>query len=267
MLPFNPARYGNVAVRGGSSAFSPASLSPALWLEANAANLFQSNAGSTAVSADGDVVGFWTDLSGNSYNLSSAANDTTRPTYQSNSGHPYVVFDGVNDLLRKVAALGLYANGTCSLFVAVRGNPGTTSLVLAGEENSGSANTRADWLNSDSGTATSSAFFMRGDSGTPSQTGTLNASAWDNTDKVIGLVWDGANVIGYSNSTASASRALASGLTITLNQFALGGLLRTTASNWFAARVYGLVAVKSALNSTDRANLVTYLGNLMGLSL
>src|SRR4051812_35647666 len=76
------------------SAFTPLSLIPALWIDpSDIATMFQSNAGTTAVT-DGSACGYAGDKSGNGFHLTSVADDTTRPTWNNNGGLPYLNFDG-----------------------------------------------------------------------------------------------------------------------------------------------------------------------------
>src|SRR5690349_15189678 len=101
------------------AAFTPASLSPALWIDpSDTATMFQSNAGSTAVT-DGSVCGYAGDKSGNSFNLTSLANDASRPTWVANAGLSYLSFNGTSQWLQRAMALGLYAAAANSVFVAV----------------------------------------------------------------------------------------------------------------------------------------------------
>lgn len=81
---------------GGGASFTPASLSPLLWLRASAG--VYSDAGVTPV-VDGDPVYQWSDQSGN-------GNDLSQPTLSSRpawtAGSPgYPTFDGVDDFLTR----------------------------------------------------------------------------------------------------------------------------------------------------------------------
>lgn len=75
---------------GGGSAFSPLSLSPALWLAASTITGLN----------DGEAITTWADISGNGRDAAQATADN-KPTYQTNelNGYPVVRFDGSNDLL------------------------------------------------------------------------------------------------------------------------------------------------------------------------
>jgi hypothetical protein len=70
------------------------------WDFSDPASLRQTTAGATAVTADGDVVGYALDKSGNSRPMA-ANNDARRPVYKVNilSGRSAVRFDGVDDAL------------------------------------------------------------------------------------------------------------------------------------------------------------------------
>jgi hypothetical protein len=92
--------------------FSPASLFAAgetgLWLSSSDIDsLFQLSNGTTAVAANNDPVGYWTDLSGNG-NHCIQATAGNRPLYK--TAGPAVLFDGTTDYLsvasRLIATIG-----------------------------------------------------------------------------------------------------------------------------------------------------------------
>lgn len=81
--------------------FTPAALSPHLWLDATIiGSLDQASGGGTPVTADGDPVGLWRDQSGNSRNVTAATNGE-RPLYKTGIQHslPALLFDSVDDRL------------------------------------------------------------------------------------------------------------------------------------------------------------------------
>jgi len=251
--------------------WTPASLAtpPVLWLEAGAANLYQSNAGSGArPAADGDYVGFWQDKSANAFNLSSLADDTTRGQWYSNGGQPYVNFDGTSQFLRRLSDLGLYSsvNGY-SVFVAVRGVAGQSSKYLIQQANGSDAGTifapiytqTANYLG---------LFYRNSASLTVLQQTQLSANAFDGTDRVVGVSDDntGASVIGYTDGAASSNKTYTR-QALTLDRFGLGCFYRTSPSSYFAARVYGVLALPYIPDATTRGHINTYLGSLMGKAL
>jgi hypothetical protein len=252
-----------------AGAFTPADLSPSLWIEPRAGSVFQSNAGSTAAASNGDPVGYIADLSGNGFHLTSVADDTTRPTVQNVGVLPYLSFDGSNDMLRRVANLGIYSGGAFSVFIAARGSPGAINNYLLTEGNSGSTSQLLGVFKSGAATASTWNELYRDNAGANMSSATIAvASAWDGTDNVVGLTEDGSgNSSGYLDTTTAADTGTYTRGTATFNQLALGALLRTTPSGWFAGWVYGLVVVSRVITATERQNLITYLGNLMGRSL
>lgn len=81
---------------------------------------FQNIDGTTVADDDGEVVGYWTDQSGNGRHLIAGGNDTTRPTIQTNeinTSLPCVRFDGSNDML--LTADSALAPPFC-MFIVVR---------------------------------------------------------------------------------------------------------------------------------------------------
>jgi hypothetical protein len=120
-----------------SGAFTPYDLGPSLWLEADQLSTLFTTVSGTTTPADTGTVGRWLDRSGNGFDLTAAADDTTRPTWNAGGGFPYVNFDGSNDVLRRTASLGMYEAGALSMFVATRANP-TGGQHLVSERSSSS---------------------------------------------------------------------------------------------------------------------------------
>jgi hypothetical protein len=103
---------------GGSSEFSPLSLSPVLWLKADAGT-YQSSGGSAAT-ADSDPVGEWQDQSGNGNHVTQGTG-TAKPLLKLNvqNSLPGVLFDGSDDILA-VATPVLTATASISIFAVVK---------------------------------------------------------------------------------------------------------------------------------------------------
>jgi hypothetical protein len=255
-----------VAGNGGGGPWTPAMLSPALWIEARS-GVFQSNAGTTAATANSDPVGFITDLSGNGFHLSSTADDTTRPLLQGVGANPYLDFDGSNDCLRRAASLGMFSAGSVSIFAALRANPASNGHLL-NEGNSGNSNQVYQLFNALPGTPTSRTQFIRTDDNVLISASGNTPSFFNNSDQVLGVTDDGSNLIPYIDSAAQTTRTYTRSGSFTFNIFGLGALVRNTISLYFQHRLYGLVIVNGAvLSGTDRALLITYLGALQGRTL
>lgn len=85
--------------RLGGAAFSPLSLSPIAWYDpSDFSTLFQNSNGTTAVTADGDPVGYMADKSGNGHHLIQAT-AASRPLYKTSGGLRWLEFDGTDDFL------------------------------------------------------------------------------------------------------------------------------------------------------------------------
>lgn len=233
------------------------------------AMLWQTNTGTTAVSADGDVVGTWKDWSGNVRDLTSAANDTTRPVYRTGGGYPYLEFDGSNDILRWLGDLGLWNSSGYTAAIAFRSASNAANRTLMGCGNTGSSN-QVITLQSVLSNADDATGWIRNNSGTDvlSSSVAINTS-FDETDRVLIVVDNGSSVQMYLDGTAGTSRSYTRGAnSLTLNTFSVGGLLRNTAGQFFATRIHA-VAVWPAINldSTDRATVTTAFGALQGRTL
>lgn len=250
-------------------AFTPASLSPNWWVEPGKGGLFQSNAGTTAATANSDVVGFAPDQSGNTFTLTSVADDTTRPTLQGVGTFPYLSFDGTNDLLRRTAALDGWTAGAATWAFTFRSNSNAVNTFPFAVRSSSTTNSVYALFKANSGTATTASMLVRDDvgvgvTGFPAD----NANAFNGSDHVMIFIDTGTSVSVYLDGVSvNGIASYTHSQTLTLDRTALGGSLSTSAANWWAGRIYGGVVLNRAINSTERGNLTTYMGNLAGLSL
>lgn len=249
---------------GGStvSSFSPSSLSPALWLEAgDGSTIFKSNACSTAASANTDPVGCIQDKSGNSFNMTSVADDTTRPLLLGVGTRPYLSCDGSNDLLRKTTDLGMYASGSgVSVFAAVRGNPAAGNVLFASPNSIVSVTFYVPMQATGTGADASSQ--IRDTAGTVLPNGTsIGTNGFDNTDRVVGFIDDTTQVKAYvdGTNTDTDSYARGGGLLAADSTDLCAIVLSGSSAALWTGRVYNIVVVLRVLNSTEIANLTTYL--------
>jgi hypothetical protein len=253
-------------------AFNPGQLPGlALWVSAAHSPLFQSNAGTTAAVSNGDVVGYIGDLSGNAKHLKSAADDTTRPTLQTNSGNKCIRFDGTNDMIGlTTAALGIYSAGACSVFAAVKANPGTNKTFLSEAHNT---TTTIYEIISGTGTATQAGVFLRDDSSNNPLAGATPAicDVFGNTDVVFGHTDSGTQIIHYLDQYQGAQVAYTRpGGVTSINRFSVGALLRTGANTagFMAMDLYELIIVSGrVVSDVERTNIITWLGRSQGRSL
>jgi hypothetical protein len=102
-----------------------------LFHPAIAGNLFQNVGATTPVAANDDPVARFTDLSDRG-NHATTADDTKRPLWKTNSGKPYLSFDGTNDGLfnsvnpTDAGTLAVAFNGSTSSRTAIAGGGGIT---------------------------------------------------------------------------------------------------------------------------------------------
>lgn len=104
MSPMN-----NRLLRPKASGFNPRQIAGLIgwWDFSDLSALRQTTAGATAVTADGDVVGYASDKSGNGRNMTASA-DSRRPVYKPSilNGRGGVRFDGVDDVLAATTHTG-----------------------------------------------------------------------------------------------------------------------------------------------------------------
>lgn len=249
--------------------FTPIDLAPAVWLEPAQGGLFQSSAGTTAASANNDVVGYLPDLSGNAKHYTSEADNTTRPALQGVGVRPAIRFDGTNDLLRRTGSLGLIAAGAYTLAFAFKSNSASVDARFFAEGNSANNNTLFIPLQVANPTATSSSALYRNDAGSQlvSPSSMTNANVFNGTGHVFILTDDGTFIRSYVDGLAGATTGWTPSGAFTFDRSAIGGLLRAVSGNWWAGDLYGMVAVKRVVTISERASLTKYMGRLAGLSL
>jgi hypothetical protein len=246
--------------------WTPARLSPALWIEPRRGGMFQSSAGSgTLAAANGDAVGFIPDLSGNGFHLSSVADDTTRPFLQGVGTTPYLDFDGSNDLLQRAASLGIYSAGSASVFMALRANNGSLGgLVMLMESQNASDPFIAYIRGPTGGTATTADMFLRNDaSGSIVAAGAVQQTlVFDNVDHVYGVLDTGLSMTPHKDGVPGTTVGYTRSGVVTTTRFALGAAYRNTTSAFFAHRCYGLVVVRRLLSAAEISMLTRYMARL-----
>jgi hypothetical protein len=135
--------------------FSPSSLSPILWVEADPTKLY-TDAGTTLVSADGQAVYQANDKSGNSNHLIQATLGN-RPIYKTGSGKPYLQFTAANSSYMQTAAGIATGDGSGQNWIAVSGQIDSAAAAnwlaasasgigtFAGSAESWLTTSKADW--------------------------------------------------------------------------------------------------------------------------
>lgn len=232
--------------------------------------LFQSNAGTGAVAADGDVVGLWQDKSANAFHIPSVANDTSRPVWRPGGGYPYVEMDGVNDVLRRVEAMDLWPAGGITIAIAMRASSPAVSRYPFAGGNSSQTNTILSPFYTSPTTAADAAAFYRADGGVNLIANqTTNAAAFDGNDTVLVAVDNGSSVTVYQDGTAGTTRSYTRGANaMTTNIIALGALVRSSgATGFMAMRVHRVTIWATPLDATDRAAALTALAAKQGRAL
>jgi hypothetical protein len=233
---------------GGSSApaFSPLDIANlALWLDANdSATLFQASNGTTPAAADGDVVGYIADKSGNLRHFTQATT-ANKPTVQlaEKNGCNVLRFDGTDDQLETTATNLLNLASTVTVFaVAIAPNTGGHTLFAQ--------------IGSQMVFYTVAGFLVYEG---PAQVASNNSAAPANTWRVFTARRAGTGagetqlyVNGTQNDNATA---MPNGATTSVNMFGGNG---TGTSPW-QGDIAELLVYHAALTPTDRAAVETYL--------
>jgi hypothetical protein len=243
----------------------------ALWIEPRRGGLLQAIAGTTPAVATNDPVGYLPDFSGKNFILTGVADDGTRPTLGGVGSLPYLNFDGTSQLLRNATDIGTYAAGAHAVFAAIRSSTPSTSRYLYSQFHSSVANTIFAPIVSNSATSTSASSFYRNDAGSTilNITTALQANAFDNADRVYGIVDNGAEVIPYLDASVGSPTSYTRSGALTPSTTCIGGGFRAAAiaSTYWPGRVYGLIVLHRVPTGSEIQKIRTYMGKLAGLSL
>jgi len=251
-----------------ASSFTPASLSPAWWVEArNFSTFFQSSAGTGAAPAsNGDVIGFIPDLSGNSVTLKSAADNATRPTLAGVGTFPSITCTATNSTtVFNTTGVNSYNAGAASWFFAIQSNSNSADTYVASEGNSTALNTIYSIAYVNSLTATVLSGFIRNSSSSIllPQTQNLQAGVFNGSNHVFGIIDNGTSVTPYLDGVAGTPFTYTARTgTLTTDRFALCALVRSSGSGFWNGSIYAGVVVNRVLTSTEISNLTSYLSAL-----
>jgi hypothetical protein len=246
----NPALSG-----GGGGAFTPASLSPRLWVENDPATVFSD--GGVTPSANNAVGRQWNDKSGNGINLDwgfNSGDSTTLPLWRNPGGtKPYLEFDGTNDTLMS-GTVGGFTDGSGQHWLAISCYVNSNAVDRYFTHINGSGAVSAGRIASAAG---------RADATNSSGTGFADAGPSIASATWIVLIYTIAGttvecfVDNASNGSSSITGALATDATARLF---VGS--QQAAFNFLAGRVCGVVAGTGVLSPTNRGLLQTYMAAL-----
>jgi hypothetical protein len=231
------------------------------WVKADAAvTLWQDAARTQRASANNDPVGAWDDLSSSNvpFTQASSANRAVLRTGAQN-GLPMVHFDAAASQYLTANAIAAYLTGSSrpvSWFVLFRYDTLTGGPILI---SAGSSTNAVPYAMTGIIVGTNQGFDTRGDTGTPPaiqvQDGAADTSAHSLVLSFAGTsvsIWvDGAAVI----TNAACDRVQP----MTVNQWAMGALLRTTLSRPLTGFIgeYGLYS--RAISSVEAVQVSSYL--------
>lgn len=237
-----------------------------LWIDpSDLSTLWQDTSASTAVTTSTNPVDLAQDKSGNGRDLIGVGS-TARPTYNTSGGLHWLNFDGANDYLYRTDAF-MYAAGAVSIFVGWYSATATGNRYFLSEGNSADADSVYSLVVSSTTTGSNATNFIRTDAATVLLANSVNMGVInDSAAHVVSMIDSGSGVTPYIDGVAGSERTYTRATT-TLNRFAIGALLRSTAGSYMAGRVYQLLIVGRAVNSTDRANYEQFVADRCGVTL
>lgn len=234
----------------------------ALWFDAaDLTTLFQDKAGTTAVTANGQIVKCWKDKSGNSRDARGA--DTiytfgTGPTYSSNGfngGYPGLLFGGTSNTILMTAALvpstALAASGSNSTIFAVYNRSGTAGNggVYGLQTTDNSFVLRDPW-------ASAGSSILDLGSGTTARVAVTNTSVGP---VVMSAYRSGTGTYLYQNTLPLGSNVSSTGTVSATSQgFCIGGGTVLSPVT-FSSYISELIIYNTALTDTQRQSIETYL--------
>lgn len=254
------SKISNVVSTPGWNFWEPRCLGLALtqWLDASEA--------STITTATG--VSNWVDKSGSGKTVTQSV-AARQPAFSANAfgtGMPGLTFNGTSSSLTRASFI--YAQGTATIFTAIKGNTITANRYIVSEGRTASAtNYYAPMMTSTSSTisaisvnntATELNTFV---SDTPLLNGTTRLAMSEDT---------GASFFTYSNGVAQTVPSSAPTYTrgtSTIDTFRLGARIRSAADGlWFNGSIGEFIVTNSILTTTQRQKLEGYAAHKWGVS-
>ena len=230
-----------------SFTFNPALISGLqLWLDAD---------DSETITLNGGTVSQWDDKSGNGYHVSQGT-ASNQPTYQSSvlNSKSVVRFDGVNDgLINTVdTPVGSSTNRTVFVVFNWNGSGGTIDYALV-----------LGYLGAASGTVfgISEEIAVRVNSGSR----VWNASA-NSTHAIVTIMLDGTSTTDLSAWKNGSSLGVSTTSTQTINTAAGIGVGRRFDGNYLYGDIAEIIVYNSALSTSDRESVESYLSTKWGIS-
>lgn len=198
----------------------------------------------TLVTADNDPIGRITDKSGNgNHLLYDTPNSGKRPLYKTNSGLPYALFDGTDDFLRATFTFGTTWERISAIQVV-------SFNALINEQYYGDVIANECVFGSGSNLTMFNGVATGGVQATSAGTDIVLTELWSNP---MQLRIDN----GSFNSVANAA--------VNPGGITMGGKFNN--GDNANMRVYACFMINRALTSTERANVVTFMGSKQGRSL
>lgn len=224
-----------------------------LWIDpSDRTSMFQTIAGSTAVTADGDVVGTANDKSGNGFHLTAVADTSVRPTSEDAGGLYWLRFDGT-DILKRGAFLGL-ANAAHTIVIGVRHDAAAQGSLIT-EKNVADPEVEYRPLRNLSSDFNDIQGWLRQDDGTYRLNNVLLADeGFPTTTNVSVIITNSTTSIqAYIDGTAQTAQSFTAFSGTNPDTFGLGGNWRTTASDIATFDLTYLRIYNRVLNSTEIA--------------
>jgi hypothetical protein len=268
----NPvAAFSGEVITNNISSFAPESLFAAsevgVWYDIHPDYCFTDTARTTNA-AVGNLVAAVEDRSGNG-NHAVQATSGNRPTLRQSGGLYYLEFDSFTDFMSFPSA-PIYAAGAGTLFAGLRADAGSDNRIYA--EGSSSSNNPIYALlqrrvspDTDRfgvtirNDASSMSFANTTDTGSPA----LNSS----TVAVVTVQDTGSNISTRVNGSGSAGASYTRSGTLTVNQTAIGALLRISAGNFTNVDIYSLVVIGRTVTAGELEAGEAYMADKAGVTL
>lgn len=243
-------------------AFTPASITGAVWFDGTDTSVMFTDDGSTAVASDTDDCRRWDAKLGSgasAYSLKRLAG--TCPAYR--TGGVGVEFVGSNSEYLLGAGLPLGASiydNAFSIYMRVTVNSSTNNYLFGEGDGTGLG---GYWIRTNPSNAAQPSLIIRNDGGTYFEQSAEAITMFDNTKRTLGIEHDGSgNLAYYIGTTSSATEAYSAAESVGTDGFALGGQYNAgvmTGGRYATLNLIHFVMAPATLSTGDRASLVSFL--------